>query len=154
MPRMKSLTFPWARPAILLAGFALALPAGAQTIKRWVDERGMVHYGDAPPPSNARASAEIAPAPPLTAADKAAADERMRQYREVLAQPPVAVASAASAPQTARPALPQDDSCASQWARYNAAYACMDPYRMVDGRIRPEAFDKCPVVAQPSCPAP
>ncbi|NLD43939.1 MAG: DUF4124 domain-containing protein [Chloroflexi bacterium] len=129
---------------------------GFAQIKRWVDERGVVHYSDAPPPPQARPRSEVlevAPVAPLGAAEEAAAAQRLQQYRDALAQPPQAPASAASAPSRTTPAA-DDQSCAAQWARYNAAYQCMDPYRMVDGRIRPEAFDKCPVVPQPSCPAP
>ena len=147
MPAMKPRNAWRAWPAILLLA---ALPAGAQQIKRWVDERGMVHYSDTAPAS-APVTA-IPSVPPLSDADKAQADERMRQYREILAQPPAPAASAAPAPRAA-PA-PQDDSCAGQWARYNAAYACMNPYRLAGGGVRPEGFDKCPVVPQPSCPAP
>jgi hypothetical protein len=50
--------------------------------------------------------------------------------------------------------LPQDNSCASQWASYNAAYACMSPYRLNRGGLRPEGFEKCPQLPQPDCPAP
>lgn len=144
--------------AFVLAGIALALPAGAQQIKRWVDERGMVHYGDAlPAAGSASAVTDIAPAEPLSPADKAQAEQRLQGYRDYLAQPPAAPASAASAAAPmvhASAPLPQGHSCADQWARYNAAYACMDPYRMANGGIRPEAFTHCPQLTQPQCPAP
>ena len=138
---------------------ATALPATAQ-IKRWVDERGVVHYSDALPTRTAPGTQveSIAPVPPLSAADQAAADARLQKYRDDLAQParPAAsAASAAAAPQAGASApAPDDQSCAAQWQRYNAAYACMDGYRLKGGGVRPEAFDKCPVVAQPSCPPP
>ena len=71
------------------------------------------------------------------------------------ARPAASAASAAAAPQAGASApAPDDQSCAAQWQRYNAAYACMDGYRLKGGGVRPEAFDKCPVVAQPCCPPP
>ena len=150
------------RPALAALAaclLATALPATAQ-IKRWVDERGVVHYSDALPTRTAPGTQveSIAPVPPLSAADQAAADARLQTYRDDLAQParPAAsAASAAAAPQAGASApAPDDQSCAAQWQRYNAAYACMDGYRLKGGGVRPEAFDKCPVVAQPSCPPP
>ena len=144
---------------VALCGLALTLPAGAQ-IKRWVDERGVVHYSDAPPPPRAPAAGavtEVEPVAPLSPADQAAAAQRLQQYRDQLAQPPQGPASGAGAAAPAAAAsgpAADDHSCAAQWARYDAAYACMDPYRMIDGRIRPEAFEKCPVLVQPDCPRP
>lgn len=147
---------------LALASMALAAPCGAQ-IKRWVDERGMVHYSDAAPPAAQPASGPVADVPgaaPLTPAEQASAEARRQQTRQELARPALLPASAASAaaPASAAAAASQpatgDHSCAAQWARYNAAYACMDPYRMVNGRIRPEAFEHCPQLDQPACPAP
>lgn len=152
----------WAPAALAACLLAIAPPATAQ-IKRWVDEQGVVHYSDAPPTRTAPGTKveNIAPTPPLSAADKAAADARLQQYRDTLAQPAHPAASAASAPATPQARTPtprpDDQSCAAQWQRYNAAYACMDGYRIKGAKgaaVRPEAFDKCPVVAQPSCPAP
>lgn len=44
------------RHAFKLAGLLLsccvALPVAAQTVYRWVDKDGKVHYGDSPPPEN------------------------------------------------------------------------------------------------------
>jgi hypothetical protein len=159
MPRMPHRFAVRAWPALLIAGAVLALPAAAQPIKRWVDERGVVHYSDAAPPPGATASpvTAVEPARPLSPAAKAAANQRLREARDYLAQTPAsALASAASAPPPAarRASAPQGDGCAAQWARYNAAYACMDPYRLANGGVRPEAFTQCPQLPQPQCPAP
>lgn len=128
----------------------------APTIKRWVDERGTVHYSDAPPPASARATSsvtEMATVPPLTPDEQARARELTQQYRNYLDQTPQAAASAASAARRAGPA-PSDQSCAAQWARYSAAYRCLDGFRAAKGVVRPEAFERCPVVKEPDCPAP
>lgn len=44
------------RPFLVAAAIGLALSASAadREIQRWVDENGVVHYGDAPPPDAAR----------------------------------------------------------------------------------------------------
>lgn len=36
----------------LLFSFCVVLPVAAQTVYRWVDKDGKVHYGDSPPPEN------------------------------------------------------------------------------------------------------
>ena len=134
---------------------APAKPAGP-TIKRWVDERGMVHFSDAPPPSSARATSpvtDVTPAPPLSPVDQARARDLMSQYRNYLSQQPQAPASTASAPPRAAQA-PRDQSCAAQWERYGAAYSCLDGFRAGKGVVRPEGFNQCPVLKQPDCPAP
>jgi hypothetical protein len=149
-------------PLLMLSALMLvALPASGQEkqeIKRWVDPHGVVHYSDAPPSPNNPASSpvtSIAPVPPLTDADKARAAQDMARYRQMLQPPPAPPQPpAAPSPALAGPTLPQDNSCASQWARYNAAYACMNPYRLNHGGLRPEAAAKCPQFPQPSCPAP
>ena len=133
-----------------------AAPARAQ-IQRWVDDQGVVHFSNAgPQPSDQVASpvTELPLARQPSAADAAAAQQQLKKYQEQLAQKPTAPASAAPAAPAAKGPSPNDQSCAAQWARYNASYACMDPYRMSRGGIRPEAFEKCPQVAQPDCPAP
>ena len=126
----------------------------APTIKRWVDERGVVHFSDAPPPANARPASpvtDIATVPALTPNDQARARELMQQYRTYLDQQPQAAASAAR--RAAGPPA-RDQSCAAQWQRYGAAYRCLDGFRAAKGVVRPEAFERCPVVKEPDCPAP
>jgi len=46
LPRTSAIA--WFAAIVLFAG-ALA-PSYAQTIQKWVDEKGVTHYGDAPPP--------------------------------------------------------------------------------------------------------
>jgi hypothetical protein len=132
------------------AGFANA------QIKRWVDERGVVHYSDEAPSPGARVASpvtEVAPAAPLSAAEQQAAERRLRGYRDALNTPAAPARDAPPPGPNPRPAS-EDNSCAAQWARYNAAYACMDPYRLSHGGLRPEAFKRCPVLTQPSCEPP
>ncbi|MFV0678911.1 DUF4124 domain-containing protein [Ottowia sp.] len=148
---------PFVLATVLAASLlATAAPASAQ-IKRWVDENGVVHFSNADPqPADQVASpvTEVPLARQPSAAESAAAQQQLEKYRQQLAQnPPAAPASAASSPQPQTPSA-DDQSCAAQWQRYNAAYACLDPYRAKGGAIKAEGFAKCPVVKQPSCPAP
>lgn len=129
----------------------------AATIKRWVDDKGVVHFSDAPPPANARPVSpvtDIATVPALTPNEQARARDLMQQYRNYLDQQPQAAASAASAARRASGPSARDQSCAAQWQRYGAAYRCLDGFRAAKGVVRPEAFERCPVVKEPDCPAP
>jgi outer membrane biosynthesis protein TonB len=54
--------------AVLCAG---AMDQGhAQAIQKWVDEKGVVHYGDAPPPEAKPKSVKVQKAPPAEAAPR------------------------------------------------------------------------------------
>ncbi|MGH6691432.1 MAG: DUF4124 domain-containing protein [Gammaproteobacteria bacterium] len=56
-----------------LALLALALPAWAAEMYKWVDENGKVHYSDQPPPANARQQKTIQPKVPAQSAAPPAA---------------------------------------------------------------------------------
>ena len=134
-------------------GASGAQPPGAPTIKRWVDERGVTHYGDSLPPQPVRDVTELPEAQQPSAADQARGQADLARYRQQLQTPPAPPPAPASAPASAPQQQPTGPlTCAQQWARYDAAYACMNPYRMARGGIRPEAFEKCPVVTEPGCP--
>ena len=162
-------TVPLAQPAPAAsapnaAGSAPKTPAApkAPTIKRWVDERGIVHFSDAPPPPSARPASpltELATARPLSPAEQANARELLAQYRNQLTQPPAdppsAPASGAALPTTRPPVTnAANQSCAAQWQRYGEAYRCLDGFRAGKGIFHPEAFARCPVLKEPNCPAP
>lgn len=145
--------------ALLLATAAClwaAAPAHAEgPIKRWVDERGMVHYGDALPAKPVRDVKTLPDAPQPSANDLARGQSDLDRYRQELQTP----APIASAPQPqGRPAGPAQPSgplnCAQQWQRFDEAYRCMDAYRVRGGGIKTEGFAECPVVKEPGCPRP
>ena len=152
---------PW-RAALACALLAGAGLAQAQTaIKRWVDERGVVHYGDAVPAAQTRSGAEVStvtPVPAISTDDqtRARAQERLQAYREQMAQQNAAAAPASAASAATPPTgpNPNDNSCLAQWQRYDAAYACLDGHRAAGGVVKPEALEKCPVLKQPDCPLP
>ena len=154
----------WAQPAPPQPNVVQAPPAAnipntqpqarpqtnAPAIKRWVDERGVTHYGDALPPQPVHDVTELPEAQQPSAADQARGQADLARYRQQMQAPPAPPPPpTASAPQPTQPSGKL--TCAQQWARYDAAYACMDPYRLAGGGIRPEAFQKCPVVTEPGC---
>lgn len=144
---------------------AAASPAQAASpsqpsIKRWVDERGVVHYGDAAPARSAGPVTEVNPVPSVVTDEqtRAQAQSRLDSYREQMARPPAqpqaASASAPVTPPAPTGPAPNDQSCLAQWQRYDAAYACLDGQRASGGIVRPEALQQCPVLKQPDCPLP
>lgn len=123
------------------------------TIKRWVDERGVTHYGDTLPPQAVGDVKEL-PEAQQSSDGMARGQTDLARYRQQMQSPsaPSYTGNAGSAAPQRQPNGPL--TCAQQWAQYNNAYACMNPYRLANGGVKPEAFQKCPTVTQPSCPSP
>lgn len=172
LPAMTTLTF--SRPHLCLTTWLLgaALLAGASAtqaqIKRWVDERGVVHYSDQTPArGETRGPVKtIDTPPPPTALEQVRADRKLEAARDYVAQPSARAASAPAAPASAVPGAPlvgppRSDpaadagaQCAAQWRAYDDAYRCMDPYRVQGGGIKAEGYAACPVVREPACDRP
>jgi hypothetical protein len=129
-------------------------PLPSPMINRWVDAHGRVHYSDALPPDAPEQTTEVGPVQSATPEQKARADAQMQTYRGYLQQPPAASQSNAAKPAPEENRLPQDRSCAGQWARFNAAAACASQYHVKGGGLRGEMAEHCPVVPQPQCPPP
>ena len=133
-----------------LAASSPAQPAG--NVYKWKDASGRVHYGDqAPTP---KADPMKLPVDRPSDADARAARERldaMQAESEARAAERRARAANMPAPDPAasNTARPDETACEAKWREYNESYACFDPYRLVGGGIRPEAYAKCKVVKQP-----
>jgi hypothetical protein len=135
-------------PCVLYAG---------NSIYRWVDEAGKVHYGDTVPDrykDSATLKPELKEHPVIDVEGTAKEQEARQRAREVLdvepdkpqsSQAPAANANASDVSENTA-----DMTCEEQWVRYNASQACFAPYRVANGAIRPEAFDNCVVVPQPA----
>jgi hypothetical protein len=144
----------WAQPGAPDAPASAASappPPPPPMINRWVDAHGRVHYGDALPPDAPEQTTQVGPIQTGTPEQKADADAQMQKYRDYLDQPAATPQQAASQP--GRPA-PQDDSCAGQWARYNAAAACASQYHVVGGGLKQSFAANCPNLPQPQCAPP
>jgi hypothetical protein len=126
-------------------------PPPPPMINRWVDAQGGVHYGDALPANAPEQTTEVGPLQSATPEQKAQADAQMREYRSYLQQAPVAPQETASHTARDESRQPPDNSCADQWARFNAAAACANQYRVVGGGLKADVAEHCPVVAQPQC---
>jgi hypothetical protein len=68
--------------ALVCLALALALPAAAQMYK-WVDEKGVTHYTETPPPDRKSTKVEIRPSPPAARASDASESwkERDLEFR-------------------------------------------------------------------------
>lgn len=139
----------------LLIVLGLAQGEAIAQVMRWVDDEGVVNYGTAVP-ERYRKSATVVDIPhPPTEAEQREAEIRLQKEREVVARPPVLPApkpdgdtAKAAAPTSSR----EDERCAEQWRRFDAAWECFNPYRNANGSVKPEAFERCPEVIQPDCP--
>ncbi len=149
-------------PAALLAQMvaepassaAPTAPKPASGVYKWKDASGKVQYSDKPPAPNARSMKLNNDAP--SAAETQAARERLEAMKTESPSRTTtrsAPANGATADANDKPSAAADESaCEASWREYNESYACFDPYRLVGGGIRPEAFEKCKVVKQPSEP--
>ena len=70
------------RTLAIAALLALPLAAAAQTLYKWVDEKGVTHYSETPPPKGAASKVEIRPSEPGKAAPAEDWKEKERQFRE------------------------------------------------------------------------
>jgi len=125
----------------LLAALASFAPPAAAQVHRWVDERGVVQYGDRPPggATRLRIRAEMATAPDVVpgtpaAAPVAAAAARVlppgRRGAGAIASTPPAPAVAATKPAPAAvqaQAAPAGPALQASCARPDAATGCVDP---------------------------
>lgn len=146
---------------VLLAIVAAASPgfAQAQHAYTWTDDKGQVHYGDAPPQDKKAEAKAIELAPPVSEQERQKAQERLARDKAYLKQVDAVPASAAKAASSApNPPSSGPQTCEQQWKAYNESYACLDPYRVGGSynggqHIRPEGYAHCQVLAQPvHCP--
>jgi hypothetical protein len=144
--------------APILALLALSLAssmAHAELVYKWTDDKGRVHYSDAPPAGRPSKAVEIDVREP-TDADRKAAEGRAARNKENTVQPAVAASAppvgkvpSMSPPQTA----PGDTAaCQAEWDAYLKSTECFGPYVNANGSIRPEAFKVCTEVPQPREP--
>jgi hypothetical protein len=155
----QQLSFDMKIPALLII-LALAQGEAVAQVMRWVDEGGVVNYGTTVPErykNNARA---VAVDKPPSESQHREAEARLRKEREALARPPAAPTPAASGDagkaadkpaEKPAPARQEALSCEAQWREYDAAWECFNPYRNANGSVKPEGYERCPVVIQPEC---
>ena len=140
-------------PAAAAASAPAAPKPAAGGVYKWKDASGKMQYSDKPPAPNASSLKLNNDAP--SAAEAQAARDRLEAMKAESASRAAARNTPTGAPADAGantgPAA-DESACQAKWREYNESYACFDPYRLVGGGIRPEAFEKCKVVKQPSEP--
>jgi hypothetical protein len=143
---------------LLLMIFLGTLPwmaCAENSIYRWVDEGGLVHYGDTVPDrykDNATRKPELKDEHPVIDVGGTAKEQNARQRaREILEPKPAPNAAPAPAPNANAPAAadPASLTCQQQWDQYNASQACFAPYRNANAAVRSEAFQTCKSVPEP-----
>ncbi len=131
--------------ASLAVGLLACCSLSHAQVAKWVDESGVVHYGDSVP-EKFKNNAKIVP---LHNDTPSAAQVREAQLRTEGQR--AALKSGSKSSEAATP--PHEASCHDKWQQFSEARDCFDPYRNANGSIKPEAFNHCPVVLEPvNCP--
>lgn len=137
-------------PAIVLALLLAGASVHAAEVYRWKDERGRVHYGDTVPEGRkSSAKAVVMRDTTLTDSQKGEAAARLERDRATLKEAPAAQALPSSVSEAGRAPTPQLSKCEAAWREFNDSYACFDPYRFGQGKVRPEGYEKCKQVVRP-----
>ena len=147
--------------AALALTLSAAMPAGATTICRWVDEKGGTQFSDVVPEQFRKSAVcsdssqhELLPEQQQDARDRAARDKAAATApKDLPAEEPYvprAKSVAAGAP-TKRPSrgVTNDTDC-DTWRRlYAESVECFAPYRTVRDSTKAEAFDRCTEIPSP-----
>ncbi|HET7766467.1 MAG TPA: DUF4124 domain-containing protein [Burkholderiales bacterium] len=142
-------------PKIALIALACSLPLAARAadVYRWVDEAGKTHYGDIVPDKYKQTAKKVGVQDVETseAQRRETADRVAREKAKVEALQREREGRAGPEPSASPSPAPQAGSeCEEQMQKYQASQECFAPYRLANGAIKPEAFDKCQAVSQPT----
>ena len=143
------------RVAFLLLLGPLSLAAYGADAFSWVDEDGKTHYGDSVP-GRYKQKAKKLDSSAVTGDQRLEAEARLAKEKaraeslEKAREARLDGAQSASAPApTAPPTGDSANECEKQLKKYLDSQACFAPYRLKDGGIKPEAFQKCTEVKEP-----
>jgi hypothetical protein len=154
-------THGWTQGVLALLALALAAPAAATEIYRWVDEQGKTHFSDIVPekykdrakPVQAKTN-EPSPEERSRALERAgnaragtgAASAAPTAKEAGTAKPAAPAAKAAKRP----PRAPTEETDCATWRRlYLESLECFAPYRTTRGTTKAEAFERCTPVVEP-----
>lgn len=147
------------RAILVLVIFLVSTAAYGDKLYKWVDENGLVHYGDEVPQAQERNATEVdtrrTTVTDAQQRDAEAAYSRDKAWLDKSRKPaarnaPVAPASGVS--QTTQDSHSPTDKkgrCEEEWRKYRESLDCFGPYRTVFGGIRAEAFEHCTEMKQP-----
>jgi len=79
------------RPLLICLALLLSLPAFAQTVYKWTDANGTVHYGDRPPDEAQAQSVDIAPLPSESIGPQPTKSEPKENNEQAPARPPLTI---------------------------------------------------------------
>jgi hypothetical protein len=146
---------------LAVLAMALAVPATATEIYRWVDEQGKTHFSDIVPDKyKDRAKPVEAKTSEPSPEERNRANERAGNAKASTGA--ASTVSTAKGASTARPAAsaakatkrppraPSEDTDCETWRRlYRESLDCFAPYRTTRGTTKAEAFDHCTPVVEP-----
>jgi len=141
-----------------VAAFFSSMAAHATEIYRWTDDRGKAHASDRPPAGvrTDKVRREDSRVHELTRRQREEAKERAlvdksRRDQGLPALPPVH--GPGGLPLTVTPVpekRPDETECQRMVREYRESEACFAPYKIANGMTRPEAFEHCQQVVEPS----
>lgn len=145
------------RLALIILGFLPLLAAAEDHIYRWVDDQGLVHYGDSVPDKykdQAIRKPELKDAPVIDASGTIKEQRARAQARKIIEGTPAGASGTGAPPvnnaaTSANPVGNGNLTCEQKWQRYNASQACFAPYRLANGGLRPGAYEHCEAVPEP-----
>lgn len=139
------------KSAWLIVSLLFAALAYGGEIYRWTDDKGQIHYSDTVPAAfqGSAKPVELSGAE-VSDEERQAAEARLAREKKELQEN--AASSGTAAPQAAPPPAPREAAtCEEQWARYDASWACFNPYRTAHGAVKAEAYRHCTQIEAPSC---
>jgi len=137
------------KPALaLLATLALTTAAHAVDVYKWKDSKGVVHYGDRPASGVAAATVNVQGGG-NSPEELEGAEARRQASRDKLDEE---VPTDDDDAPRALPQRPAQSSCATAWKQYDAAQACFNRHRVINGKgVTDSGSAVCREMPQPSC---
>lgn len=138
----------------MLAG--LASTACATEVYQWTDAQGKAHASDRPPSKPAgkvrRENSKVHELTPRQREEAASRAKAERARSRVPAPVPPVVTEEAPIGRLDAPPQKQveDTECQRMTRLYRESEACFAPYKLWNGGTRPEAFEHCTEVVEPS----
>jgi hypothetical protein len=148
-----------AKSAVLLCFGALCFSSYATDLYRWVDENGRTHVSDSVPEKYRKSAKKVDSRQSEVSddqrreAERRAAEERSRAAKMMEEKTQAANQAApgtAAMPASERAGTSAGNDCAAQHRMYRESLACFAPYVMGNGAVRPEAFERCTSMPDPS----
>ncbi len=144
------------RRTLVLAIFLVSTAAYGDTLYKWVDENGVVHYGNKVPQAHKQDATQVNTnsvnvADSQLQKDKAWLDHNPRAAAQPAPATPPAPASGVAQTNQDTPTPHMTDEkrrCEEEWRKYRESMDCVAPYMTPRG-LKPEAAEHCTIMTSP-----